>query len=78
MRAGTVAIVVGSEGPYSHAVFGVGEDLVDAHKYVAQGVRAQSELGVQFVNGCFDGICVWVGGLGEGWGCDFRDAWEKR
>lgn len=31
VKAGTVAIVVGSDGPYSHVVFGVGDNTVDAH-----------------------------------------------
>jgi hypothetical protein len=33
VKAGTVAIVHGAEGMYSHAVFGVGDNLVDAHNY---------------------------------------------
>ncbi len=36
--AGTVAIVVGSDGVYSHVVFGVGDNLVDAHNYAAHKV----------------------------------------
>jgi hypothetical protein len=31
VRAGTVAIVRGSEGDFSHVVFGVSDNVVDAH-----------------------------------------------
>jgi hypothetical protein len=40
--AGTACFVVGSDGPFSHAVFGVGDDLVDAHNNAAYHVKFSS------------------------------------
>jgi hypothetical protein len=32
VKAGVVTFVVGSDGPFSHVVFGVGDGIIDAHK----------------------------------------------
>ncbi len=66
--AGTACIVEGAEGPYSHAVFGVGDGIVDAHNdahYHVPSSNYQLQLCLNPGNGSDTGgyvsVCVCVG-----------------